>query len=69
MTKEQGDEPFDIVIQTLTEKKDKLWKMTRSNIECNTFNIMDEIRLKHISSLEDCIQLWKENKKYVEKDS
>lgn len=65
MNNQEDAETFDVVIDTLSERKDKLWKMTKRNMESNCFNIMDEIRLKHISSLEDCIQLWKENKKFI----
>ena len=56
MTQEQE---YDIVIDTLQKERDKLWKMTQSNMEHNLFNIMDQIRLEHIDQLDKAIKLWK----------
>jgi hypothetical protein len=53
---------FDIVIQTLQEKRDILWKMTNSNMNADMFNIMDEIRLEQIDQLDKAIKLWNINR-------
>lgn len=57
MTKED----FDIVIHTLQEKRNNLWKMTQRNMnsEYIGMNIMDDIRLKQIEQLDAAITLWK----------
>ena len=52
-------EEFDIVIHTLQEKRDKLWKMTQSNMNMNLMNIMDDIRLAQIEQLDAAIAMWK----------
>lgn len=56
MTKE---EPYDVVVSALEEKKEKLWKMTKKNMEHSSFNIMDTIRLEQIERLESAILCWK----------
>jgi len=58
------EEEFDIVIHTLQEKRDKLWKMTERNMnsEYIGFNIMDDIRLKQISQLDNAINMWKNSR-------
>lgn len=49
---------YDVVIDTLQKKIDTLWKMTRSNMDNDMMNIMDDIRLEQIKQLEKAIQLW-----------
>lgn len=49
---------FDIVIATLEEKKQKLWKMTESNMSSDLMNIMDDIRLEQIQELNEAMGLW-----------
>ncbi len=49
---------FDIVIATLQEKKDKLWKMTQSNMNSDMFNAMDQIRLEQIQELNEAMGMW-----------
>jgi hypothetical protein len=49
---------FDIVIHTLQEKKDKLWKMTQSNMNTDMVNIMDDIRLEQIQELNEAMGMW-----------
>ena len=49
---------FDIVIHTLQERKDHLWKMTQSNMNTDTFNIMDQIRLEQIQELNEAMGMW-----------
>jgi hypothetical protein len=53
---------FDIVIHTLQEKKDHLWKMTKSNMNTDMVNIMDDIRLEQIDQLDKAMRLWQDNK-------
>ena len=57
-----NDDDYDVVIDVLQKHKDKLWKMTQSNMNHDMFNIMDDIRLEQISQLEQAITLWKENR-------
>jgi len=57
---------FDIVIHTLQEKKDRLWKMTQDNMNSDMVNIMDDIRLEQIQELNEAMGmwlLWKDEKK------
>jgi hypothetical protein len=58
------DKPYDVVIDTLQKQRDLLWKMTERNMKSEYigFNIMDEIRLKHISRLEDAMDCWNKYK-------
>jgi hypothetical protein len=49
---------FDIVIATLQEKKDKLWKLTQSNMNMDMFNTMDDIRLEQIQELNEAMGMW-----------
>ena len=56
------EEKYDVVIATLKEKKEALWKMTRQNMDSGFFNIMDQIRLKHIDELDDAVACWKKYK-------
>jgi len=49
---------YDVVIDTLQTKIDALWKMTKSNMDNDMMNIMDDIRLKQIDELEKAIELW-----------
>jgi hypothetical protein len=58
------EEDFDIVIHTLQEKIDILWKITEKNMtsEYLSMNIMDDIRLEQIDQLKKAIAMWKENK-------
>lgn len=59
---------FDIVIATLEEKKQKLWKMTESNMSSDLTNMMDDIRLEQIQELNEAMGmwlLWKEEKNKI----
>ena len=51
-------EDFDIVIHTLQEKKDKLWKMTQDNMKMDMMNLMDDIRLEQIQELNEAMNMW-----------
>jgi hypothetical protein len=52
------NDDYDVVIDTLQKHKDKLWKMTKSNMDNDMMNIMDDIRLEQISQLEKAIAMW-----------
>jgi hypothetical protein len=56
------DEEYDVVTATLQEKRDRLWKMTQSNMNHDMFNIMDEIRLEQIDELDKAMAMWKKSK-------
>ena len=63
-------EKYDVVVDTLQKQHDKLWEMTRRNIEHNSFNIMDDIRLRHMEELKSAIECWKNHKnEYVEDEN
>jgi len=53
----QSDD-YDVVIDTLQKQKDILWKMTRSNMNSDSFNIMDQIRLEQIQQLNEAMGMW-----------
>jgi len=52
------NEEYDVVIDVLEKHKDKLWKMTQSNMNADMMNIMDDIRLEQISQLQKAIVMW-----------
>ena len=52
------EQEYDVVVDTLQKHKDKLWKMTQSNMDNDMMNIMDDIRLEQISQLEKAIAMW-----------
>jgi len=56
------DDEYDIVLNTLQEKRDRLWKMTQSNMNTDMFNIMDDIRLEQIEELDRAMASWKKSK-------
>ncbi len=51
---------YDVVIATLQEKKDRLWKITQQNMnsEYLGMNIMDDIRLEQIQELNEAMGMW-----------
>jgi len=60
-----NDEPeYDVVIDVLQKHHDKLWEMTKRNMnsEFIGMNIMDDIRLSQMDELKDAMQLWKNRK-------
>ncbi len=62
------NQEYDIVIATLEEKKQKLWKMTESNMSSDMTNLMDDIRLEQIQELNEAMGmwlLWKEEKNKI----
>lgn len=56
------EEKYDVVIATLQEKHDHLWKMTERNMNSRSFNIMDTIRLEQMEHLKAAMWCWKEYK-------
>jgi len=56
------DEEYDVVIDTLQKQRDRLWKMTQSNMNMDMMNIMDDIRLAQIDQLDHAIASWKKSK-------
>lgn len=59
---ETEEKPYDVVVDTLKQSRDKLWKMTQKNMNSGSFNIMDQIRLDHIDQLDKAIQCWNKYK-------
>ena len=53
---------YDIVLSTLQEKRDRLWKMNQQNMNADMFNIMDQIRLEQIDELDRAMASWKKGK-------
>ena len=56
------EQEYDVVIDTLQEKRDRLWKMTQQNMNADMYNIMDQIRLEQIDQLDKAILSWKKSK-------
>ncbi len=60
-----AESEYDVVIDVLQKHHDKLWEMTKRNMnsEFIGMNIMDGIRLSQMDELKAAMKLWKENKK------
>ena len=54
-----NEEQYDVVLSTLEEKRNRLWKMTESNMNMDMMNVMDDIRLEQIQQLDKAIEMWK----------
>lgn len=52
---------YDVVLDTLQQKYDKLWQITETNMrsEYIGMGIMDDIRLEQMAQLQQAMQLWK----------
>jgi len=59
------DDDFDIVVYALQIQRDKLWKMTQSNMNNDMFNVMNQIRLEQIDQLDNAIKCHKVQKSVV----
>jgi ligand-binding sensor domain-containing protein len=59
------DDDFDIVVHVLQTHRDRLWKMTQSNMNNDMFNVMDQIRLEQIDQLDNAIKCNKVEKSVV----
>ena len=55
MTEEKD---YDVVVDVLQKHRDKLWKMTQQNMNADSFNVMDEIRLEQIDEIDKAIIMW-----------
>ena len=55
----RDEEDYDVVIDVLQKHRDKLWMMTNLNMNADSFNIMDQIRLEQIDQLNKAIIMWK----------
>ena len=55
-----NEQDYDVVLSTLREKRNLLWKMTESNMisEFTGMSIMDDIRLEQIDELDKAMKLW-----------
>jgi len=55
-----NEKEYDVVIDVLTKHRDKLWEMTRRNMQSEYIgmNIMDDIRLAQIDQINEAIKLW-----------
>ena len=51
-------EDYDVVIDTLQNKYDILWKLIEENSNMDMTTIMDDIRLKQMDELTQAINLW-----------
>jgi len=55
----RDEEDYDVVIDVLQKHRATLWKMTQQNMNADSFNIMDQIRLEQIDQLDKAIIMWK----------
>ena len=57
-----NENDYDVVIDVLQKHRDKLWDMTRRNMQSEYIgmNIMDDIRLEQIEQLDKAMKLWRE---------
>jgi hypothetical protein len=52
---------YDVVLDTLQQKYNILWKMTERNMvsEFMDMGIMDDIRLDQMAQLKEAIEMWR----------
>ena len=62
-------EEYDVVLDVLQKHHDKLWKMTKQNMESEFIGmgIMDDIRLQQMAEIKEAIRWWKERKEMLGK--
>jgi len=62
-------EEYDVVLDVLQKHHDKLWKMTKQNMESEFLGmgIMDDIRLQQMAEIKEAIRWWKERKEMLGK--
>ena len=55
------EEEYDVVLDVLQKHHDKLWEMTRRNMESEFIgmSIMDDIRLEQMEQLKQAMKLWR----------
>lgn len=57
---DEVNEDYDVVVDVLQKHREKLWIMTQQNMNAESFNIMDQIRLEQIDQLDKAIIMWRE---------
>ena len=62
MIGDTDEKDYDVVLDALQEKRDRLWKMTQQNMNADMYNIMDQIRLEQIDQLDKAMTSWKKSK-------
>jgi len=63
------EKEYDVVLDVLQKHHDKLWEMTKRNMESEFLGmgIMDDIRLQQIAEIKEAIRWWKERKEMLGK--
>jgi hypothetical protein len=58
---------YDVVLDVLQKHHDKLWDMTKRNMESEYIGmgIMDDIRLRQMDEIKEAIRWWKERKEML----
>lgn len=64
-----NEEKYDVVLDVLQKHHDKLWEMTKRNMESEFIRvgIMDDIRLQQMAEIKEAIRWWKERKEMLGK--
>ena len=62
-----NEKEYDVVLDVLQKHHDKLWKMTKQNMESEFLGmgIMDDIRLQQMAEIKEAIRWWKERKEML----
>ena len=55
------EKDYDVVVDVLQKHRDKLWMMTQQNMNAESFNMMDQIRLEQIDQLDKATNMWINN--------
>jgi hypothetical protein len=51
---------YDVVVDTLQKQYDKLWEMTRAQMDSEYgMSLMDDIRFEQMEQLQEAIDMWK----------
>ena len=53
-----NEEDYDVVVDVLQKHREKIWKMTQQNMNADSFNMMDQIRLEQIDEIDKAIIMW-----------
>ena len=63
------EKEYDVVLDVLQKHYDKLWDMTKRNMESEFLGmgIMDDIRLQQMDEIKEAIRWWKERKEMLGK--
>ncbi len=63
------EKEYDVVLDVLQKHYDKLWEMTKRNMESEFLGmgIMDDIRLQQMAEIKEAIRWWKERKEMLGK--